>query len=48
MEVLLLHPTSAYPKAELMISGGAVIHVKVGHGVDANLDIPKPRSMKGW
>jgi hypothetical protein len=36
------------PKAELMISGGAVIHVKVRHGVDPYLKIPMPRSMKGW
>jgi hypothetical protein len=36
------------PKAELMISGGMVIHVKLGHGVDPYLEIPLPRSMKGW
>jgi hypothetical protein len=35
------------PEAELMISGGVVIHVKVGHGVDLYLQIPMPRSMKG-
>jgi hypothetical protein len=36
------------PEAELTISGGAVIHVKSGHGVDPYLEIPMPRSMKGW
>jgi hypothetical protein len=36
------------PEVELMISGGEVIHVKSGHGVDPYLDIPMPRSMKGW
>jgi hypothetical protein len=36
------------PKAELTISGGTVIHVKSGHGVDPYLEIPMPRSMKGW
>jgi hypothetical protein len=35
------------PKAELTISGGAVIHVKVGHGIDPYLEIPMPRLMKG-
>jgi hypothetical protein len=25
-----------------------VIHVKLGHGVDPYLEIPMPRSMKGW
>jgi hypothetical protein len=24
------------------------IHVKLGHGVDPYLEIPMPRSMKGW
>jgi hypothetical protein len=36
------------PEAELPISGGAVIHVKSGHGVDPYPGIPMPRSMKGW
>jgi hypothetical protein len=36
------------PKAELMISGCAVIHVKSRHGVDPYIEIPMPRSMKGW
>jgi hypothetical protein len=36
------------PEAELAISGGAVIHVKSGHGVDPYLEIPIPRSMKGY
>jgi hypothetical protein len=36
------------PKAELMISGGLVIHVKAGHGVYPYLEILMPRSMKGW
>jgi hypothetical protein len=31
-----------------MISRGAVIHVKLGHGVDPYIEIPMPRSMKGW
>jgi hypothetical protein len=31
-----------------MISGGAVFHVKSGHGVEPYLEIPMPRSMKGW
>jgi hypothetical protein len=31
-----------------MVSRGTVIHVKSGHGVDPYLDIPMPRSMKGW
>jgi hypothetical protein len=31
-----------------MISLGTVIHVKVGHRVDPYLEIPMPRSMKGW
>jgi hypothetical protein len=33
---------------ELTVSGGAVIHVKSGHGVDPYFNIPMPRSMKGW
>jgi hypothetical protein len=33
---------------ELTISGGTVVHVKSGHGVDPYFDIPMPRSMKGW
>jgi hypothetical protein len=36
------------PEMELMISGGVVIHVKSEHGVDTYLEIPMPRSMKGW
>jgi hypothetical protein len=36
------------PKAKLAISGGTTIHVKAGHGVDPYLEIPMPRSMKGW
>jgi hypothetical protein len=36
------------PEAELMIFEGAVIHVKLGHRVDPYLEIPMPRSMKGW
>jgi hypothetical protein len=36
------------PEVELMISGGVVIHVKVGHGIDTYLEIPMPRSLKGW
>jgi hypothetical protein len=36
------------PKAELIISGGVVIHVKSGHGADPYFEIPMPRSMKGW
>jgi hypothetical protein len=35
-------------EAELMNSGGAVIRVKLGHGADPYLEIPMPRSMKGW
>jgi hypothetical protein len=35
------------PEAELMISRGTNIHVKVGHRVDPYLEIPMPRSMKG-
>jgi hypothetical protein len=36
------------PEAELMISRGVAIHVKLGHGVDPYLEIPMPRSMNGW
>jgi hypothetical protein len=36
------------PEAELTISGGAIIHVKLGHGVYPYHVIPMPRSMKGW
>jgi hypothetical protein len=36
------------PETELTISGGVVVHVKLGHGVDPYLKIPMPRSMKGW
>jgi hypothetical protein len=35
-------------EAELTTSGGAVIHVKSGHGVDPYLEIPMPKLMKGW
>jgi hypothetical protein len=35
-------------EAELTISGGTVIHVKVGHELDHYLEIHMPRSMKGW
>jgi hypothetical protein len=34
------------PKAKLMVSEGAVIHVKSGHGIDPYLDIPMPSLMK--
>jgi hypothetical protein len=30
------------PEAELMIFRGAVIHIKVGHELDAYLEIPCP------
>jgi hypothetical protein len=33
---------------ELTISGGAIIHVKSGHGVGPYFNIHMPRSMKGW
>jgi hypothetical protein len=36
------------PKVELMIFGGTVIHVKAGHRGDPYLEIPMPRSIKGW
>jgi hypothetical protein len=36
------------PEAELTAPGGMVTHVKSGHGVDPYLEIPMPRSMKGW
>jgi hypothetical protein len=36
------------PEVELTISMGAIIHVKVGHGVDPYLEIPMPGSMKAW
>jgi hypothetical protein len=32
----------------LIVSNGAVIHVKSGHGVDPYFDISMSRSMKGW
>jgi hypothetical protein len=36
-------------EAELTVSGGAVIHVKSGHGVDPYLKIPMPQSaMNLW
>jgi hypothetical protein len=35
-------------EAKLTTSGGTIIHVKSGHGVDPYLEIPMPRSMKGW
>jgi hypothetical protein len=31
-----------------MTSGGAVINIKSGHGVDPYLEIPMPKSIKGW
>jgi hypothetical protein len=31
-----------------MISRGAVIHVKSGHGIDRYLEISMPKSLKGW
>jgi hypothetical protein len=40
------HPQD--PEVELTTSRGTVIHVKLGHGVDPYLEIPMPRSMKGW
>jgi hypothetical protein len=40
------HPQD--PEAKLTIFGGTVIHVESGHGVDYYLEIPLPRSMKGW
>jgi hypothetical protein len=40
------HPQD--PEADLMISEGMIIHVKAGHKVDPYLEIPMPRSMKGW
>jgi hypothetical protein len=36
------------PEAELMISGGTVIHVRLGHRVDPYLEIPMPSSLKLW
>jgi hypothetical protein len=33
---------------KLTISEGTIIHVKSGHRVNPYLDIPTPRSMKGW
>jgi hypothetical protein len=33
---------------DLIVSGGAVIHVKSGHVLDPYFEIPMPRSMKGW
>jgi hypothetical protein len=36
------------PEAELMISGGMIIHVKSGHGVDPYPEILMAMSMKGW
>jgi hypothetical protein len=35
-------------EAELIVSGGAVIHVKSRQGVDPYLEIHMCRSMKGW
>jgi hypothetical protein len=35
-------------EAELTISRGAVIHVKLGHRMDPYHEIPMPWSMKGW
>jgi hypothetical protein len=36
------------PNVEMTVSGGMVIHIKSGHGVDPYFDIPMPKSMKGW
>jgi hypothetical protein len=36
------------PKAKLMTFRGMVIHVMSRYGVDTHLEIPMPRSMKGW
>jgi hypothetical protein len=36
------------PEVELMISGRAVILVKLGHRVDPYPKVPMPRSMRGW
>jgi hypothetical protein len=36
------------PGAEMMVSGGAVIHVMSRHGVHPYFDIPMPRPMNGW
>jgi hypothetical protein len=36
------------PDAELTLSGGAVIHVKPGHGVNPYFNIPITSSIKGW
>jgi hypothetical protein len=33
---------------ELIVSGGATIHVRSDHGVDPYFDLPMPRSMKRW
>jgi hypothetical protein len=35
-------------EAELMIVRGTIIYVKSRHRVDPYLEIPMPRSMKGW
>jgi hypothetical protein len=35
-------------KVELIVIGGAVIHVKSRHEVDPYFNIPMPRLMKGW
>jgi hypothetical protein len=35
------------PEAEVMISGGTFIHVKLGHGADCYLEMPMPMSVKG-
>jgi hypothetical protein len=40
------HPQD--PEVELTIFGGVVIHVNAGHAVYPYLEIPMPRSMKGW
>jgi hypothetical protein len=40
------HPQD--PEVELVISGGATIHVKLGHEVCPYLEILMPQSMKGW
>jgi hypothetical protein len=40
------HPQ--YSDAELTVSGGAIIHVNSGHGVDPYFNILIPKSMKWW
>jgi hypothetical protein len=47
MEPLLHVQCSQGSGAEMTVSGGAIIHVKSGHGVDPYFNIPMPRSMNG-